>query len=120
MEMFLPRLERLDWGKDFRGERTSYDDRKKLQYQEKVTKEVKLVLKPAFARKAVTEEQYKEIMRKVVPKVCSAYDGRSVVNVKKIKVMVELYVEKFEVNVRKDEQKRMKKELDDLVISEDP
>jgi PHD and RING finger domain-containing protein 1 len=58
----------------------------KLQYQEKASEEVKRALKPAFARKAVSKEQYKEIMRKVVSKVCNAYDGKSDVNVKKIKV----------------------------------
>ena len=42
---------------------------KKVQRQERVVEEVKLVMKPAFNRKKITKDQYKEILRKAVPKV---------------------------------------------------
>lgn len=43
---------------------------KKLNRQERVVEEVKMVLKPHYAKKHVTKEEYKEILRKSVPKVC--------------------------------------------------
>lgn len=42
---------------------------KKLNRQERVVEEVKLVLKPHYTKKHVTKEEYKDIMRKAVPKV---------------------------------------------------
>lgn len=41
----------------------------KLKRQERVIEEVKLVIKPYYANRKITKEQYKEIMRKAVPKV---------------------------------------------------
>lgn len=90
---------------------------KKLNYQEKVSEEVKKALKPVFAAKTINKDQYKDIMRKVVSKTTNSYDGRSELNAKKVKTLVESYVKKYQEVARKDEQKRMKKELDDLVAS---
>lgn len=90
---------------------------RKLNFQERVSEEVKKALKPAFAAKTVSKDQYKEIMRKVVSKTTNSYDGRSELNGKKVKAMVESYVKKYQEVARKDEQKRMKKELDNLVAS---
>ena len=42
---------------------------RKLNRQERVVEEVKLVLKPRFNKKQITKEDYKEIMRRAVPKV---------------------------------------------------
>lgn len=42
---------------------------KKLNRQERVVEEVKFVLKPHYNKKHVTKEEYKEILRKAVPKV---------------------------------------------------
>lgn len=36
---------------------------------ERVAEEVKLVLKPHYNKKRITKEEYKEILRKSVPKV---------------------------------------------------
>ena len=55
--------------------------------------------------------------RKVVSKTTNSYDGRSELNAKKVKSMVESYVKKYQEVARKDEQKKMKKELDNLVAS---
>lgn len=44
---------------------------KKLNRQERVVEEVKLVLKPYYNRKKITKDEYKDIMRRAVPKVIS-------------------------------------------------
>lgn len=42
---------------------------KKLNRQERVVEEVKFVLKPYYNKKRVTKEEYKDILRRAVPKV---------------------------------------------------
>lgn len=42
---------------------------KKLNRQERVVEEVKLVLKPHYNKKHVNKEEYKDILRRAVPKV---------------------------------------------------
>lgn len=42
---------------------------KKLNRQERVVEEVKLVLKPHYTRKRVSKDEYKDILRRAVPKV---------------------------------------------------
>lgn len=42
---------------------------KKLNRQERVIEEVKVVLKPSYQKREITKDEYKEIMRKAVPKV---------------------------------------------------
>jgi hypothetical protein len=42
---------------------------KKLNRQERVVEEVKLSLKPHYTKKHITKEEYKEILRRSVPKV---------------------------------------------------
>lgn len=42
---------------------------KKLNRQERVVEEVKLVLKPHYAKKHINKEEYKDILRRAVPKV---------------------------------------------------
>lgn len=42
---------------------------KKLNRQERVVEEVKLVLKPHYNKKHISKEQYKDILRRAVPKV---------------------------------------------------
>ena len=42
---------------------------KKVQRQDRIVEEVKLVLKPAYNQRKITKEAYKEILRKTVPKV---------------------------------------------------
>lgn len=48
---------------------------KKLNRQERVVEEVKIVLRPHFRRKYITKDDYKEIMRKSVSKVCIQMKG---------------------------------------------
>lgn len=42
---------------------------RKLNRQERVVEEVKIVLKPHYNKKRITKEEYKDILRKSVPKV---------------------------------------------------
>ena len=46
---------------------------KKVQRQERIVEEVKLVLKPAYNNRKISKEAYKEILRKTVPKVEFGY-----------------------------------------------
>merc|ERR1712203_840711 len=48
---------------------------KKVQRQERIVEEVKLVLKPAYNARKINKEAYKEILRKTVPKVCHSRYG---------------------------------------------
>lgn len=42
---------------------------KKLNRQERVVEEVKVALKPHYTKKLINKEEYKEILRRAVPKV---------------------------------------------------
>lgn len=46
---------------------------KKLNRQERVVEEVKLVLKPHYNKKHVTKDEYKDILRRAVPKVTQTH-----------------------------------------------
>ncbi|CAD6221277.1 GSCOCG00005124001-RA-CDS [Cotesia congregata] len=72
---------------------------KKLNRQERVVEEVKLVLKPHYTKKHITKEEYKDIMRKAVPKICHNKSGE--INPKKIAQLVEAYVKRCRSNKRK-------------------
>ncbi|XP_063362832.1 PHD and RING finger domain-containing protein 1-like [Cydia amplana] len=65
---------------------------KKLNRQERVVEEVKLVLKPHYTRKRVSKEEYKDILRRAVPKICHNKTGE--INPAKIQALVEAYVKK--------------------------
>merc|ERR1719400_58068 len=65
---------------------------KKVQRQERIVEEIKLVLKPHYNRKKISKEDYKEILRKCVPKVCHSKNGD--INRLKIQKLVKGYVKK--------------------------
>lgn len=69
---------------------------KKLHLQERVVEEVKMAIKPFYSGKKISKEQYKEILRKAVPKICHSKSGN--INPMKIKKLVEAYVEKYTKN----------------------
>lgn len=75
----------------------------KLNRQERVIEEVKLVLKPHYNKKHITKEQYKDIMRKAVPKICHNKSGE--INPQKIHSLIELYVIKYRHSHRKQVQR---------------
>ncbi|XP_073981082.1 uncharacterized protein isoform X4 [Rhodnius prolixus] len=66
---------------------------KKLNRQERVVEEVKLVLKPHYAKKHISKEDYKDILRKSVPKICHSRSGE--INPIKIQRLIDAYVRKY-------------------------
>uniref|UniRef100_A0A1A9WFT1 SFR19-like C-terminal domain-containing protein n=1 Tax=Glossina brevipalpis TaxID=37001 RepID=A0A1A9WFT1_9MUSC len=72
---------------------------RKLNRQERVVEEVKLVLKPRFNKKQITKEDYKEIMRRAVPKICHSKSGE--IDPHKIKNLIDAYVKKFRAKHKK-------------------
>ena len=50
---------------------------KKLNRQERVVEEVKLALKPHYGKKIINKDDYKEILRRAVPKVLLQNRDRS-------------------------------------------
>ncbi|GAB0088570.1 hypothetical protein DMENIID0001_030270 [Sergentomyia squamirostris] len=68
---------------------------RKLNRQERVVEEVKLVLKPHYNKKHITKDEYKDILRKAVPKICHSRTGE--INPKKIQTLIEAYVKKFRI-----------------------
>merc|ERR1712130_706935 len=67
---------------------------KKVQRQERIVEEVKLVLKPAYNARKINKEAYKEILRKTVPKVCHSRYGE--INPSKIEKLVQGYIKKHQ------------------------
>nr|XP_023012736.1 serine/arginine repetitive matrix protein 2 isoform X1 [Leptinotarsa decemlineata] len=66
---------------------------KKLNRQERVVEEVKLVLKPHYNKKRISKEEYKDILRRSVPKICHNKSGE--INPTKIKNLIEAYIRKL-------------------------
>uniref|UniRef100_UPI00398F6464 PHD and RING finger domain-containing protein 1 isoform X2 n=1 Tax=Pristiophorus japonicus TaxID=55135 RepID=UPI00398F6464 len=71
---------------------------KKLQLQERAVEEAKLALKPYYQSKEITKEEYKEILRKAVQKICHSKSGE--INPVKVANLVKGYVEKYK-HIRK-------------------
>merc|ERR1712223_945990 len=76
---------------------------KKVQRQDRIVEEVKLVLKPAYNDRKITKEAYKEILRKTVPKICHSKHGE--INPSKIEKLVSGYIKKHEHAKRKAKKK---------------
>ncbi|XP_055795934.1 PHD and RING finger domain-containing protein 1 isoform X3 [Salvelinus fontinalis] len=66
---------------------------KKLHMQERAIKEVKLAIKPFYQKKDITKEEYKEIVRKAVQKICHSKSGE--INPVKVAILVKAYVDKY-------------------------
>lgn len=71
---------------------------KKLHVQERAVEEAKLALKPYYQSKDITKEEYKEILRKAVQKICHSKSGE--INPVKVANLVKGYVEKYK-HIRK-------------------
>jgi hypothetical protein len=72
---------------------------KKVQRQERIVEEIKTVLKPYYNRKRINKEDYKDILRKCVPKVCHNKNGE--INPTKIQKLVKGYIRKYHHNKKK-------------------
>lgn len=64
----------------------------KLQRQERIIEEVKHFLKPHFNKKRINKDEYKDIMKKSVPKICHSRSGE--INPLKIQNLITAYVKK--------------------------
>lgn len=78
---------------------------KKLNRQERVIEEVKLALKPYYTRREINKDEYKDVLRKSVPKICHNKTGE--INPVKVKSLVEGYVKKVKY-LRKKAGKKSK------------
>ncbi|KAM9854080.1 uncharacterized protein phrf1 [Aulostomus maculatus] len=66
---------------------------KKLHMQERAIEEVKLAIKPFYQRRDINKDEYKEILRKAVQKVCHSRSGE--INPVKVGNLVKAYVDKY-------------------------
>ncbi|XP_035939563.1 PHD and RING finger domain-containing protein 1 isoform X3 [Halichoerus grypus] len=66
---------------------------KKLHMQERAVEEVKLAIKPFYQKREVTKEEYKDILRKAVQKICHSKSGE--INPVKVGNLVKAYVDKY-------------------------
>lgn len=64
----------------------------KLQRQERIIEEVKHFLKPHFNKKRINKDEYKDIMKKSVPKICHSRSGE--INPVKVQNLITAYVKK--------------------------
>ncbi|XP_069765567.1 serine/arginine repetitive matrix protein 2 isoform X2 [Narcine bancroftii] len=71
---------------------------KKLHTQERAVEEVKLAIKPFYQRKEINKEDYKDILRKAVHKICHSKSGE--INPVKVANLVKAYVEKYKYSRR--------------------
>ncbi|KFM80629.1 PHD and RING finger domain-containing protein 1, partial [Stegodyphus mimosarum] len=79
---------------------------KKLNRQERVVEEVKLSLKPYYKSREISKEEYKDILRKSVPKICHNKSGE--INPVKVKYLVECYIKKIKHSRKKADKKKSK------------
>ncbi|XP_068964024.1 PHD and RING finger domain-containing protein 1 isoform X1 [Petaurus breviceps papuanus] len=66
---------------------------KKLHVQERAVEEVKLAIKPFYQKREITKDEYKDILRKAVQKICHSKSGE--INPMKVANLVKAYVEKY-------------------------
>ncbi|XP_077451953.1 uncharacterized protein phrf1 isoform X2 [Stigmatopora argus] len=84
---------------------------KKLHMQERAIEEVKLAIKPFYQKRDITKEEYKDILRKAVQKVCHSKSGE--INPVKVGNLVKAYVDKY-----KHARKRQKSETEPTKTSD--
>uniref|UniRef100_A0A6G1S673 Splicing factor, arginine/serine-rich 19 n=1 Tax=Aceria tosichella TaxID=561515 RepID=A0A6G1S673_9ACAR len=65
----------------------------KLNRQERVIEEVKVALRPFYQNRSINKEQYKDVLRRAVPKICHSKNGE--INPIKIRALVDAYVKKM-------------------------
>lgn len=72
---------------------------KKVQIQERAAQEVKGAIKPYYQNKDITKDEYKEIVKKAVDKVCHSKSGE--VDSAKVANLVKAYVDKYKHSRKK-------------------
>ncbi|XP_018113084.1 PHD and RING finger domain-containing protein 1 isoform X2 [Xenopus laevis] len=101
-----PKMQAASTGKDKgkaksskKGEKVKNDEyMKKLHMQERAVEEVKLAIKPFYQKREITKEEYKDILRKAVQKICHSKSGE--INPVKVVNLVKAYVDKYK-HIRK-------------------
>ncbi|XP_050808735.1 PHD and RING finger domain-containing protein 1 isoform X2 [Gopherus flavomarginatus] len=84
---------------------------KKLHMQERAVEEVKLAIKPFYQKREITKEEYKDILRKAVQKICHSKSGE--INPMKVANLVKAYVEKYK-HMRKHKKTDTEEELHEM------
>ncbi|KAM7164500.1 PHD and RING finger domain-containing protein 1 isoform 2-T3 [Macrochelys suwanniensis] len=84
---------------------------KKLHMQERAVEEVKLAIKPFYQKREITKEEYKEILRKAVQKICHSKSGE--INPMKVANLVKAYVEKYK-HMRKHKKTDTEEDLHEM------
>uniref|UniRef100_A0A1A8HSM6 PHD and ring finger domains 1 n=1 Tax=Nothobranchius kuhntae TaxID=321403 RepID=A0A1A8HSM6_NOTKU len=95
---------------------------KKLHMLERAVEEVKLAIKPFYQKRDINKEEYKEILRKAVQKVCHSKSGE--INPVKVGNLIKAYVEKYK-HARKhkkgdDSAKAPEDQTEAMKMSESP
>ncbi|XP_075693699.1 PHD and RING finger domain-containing protein 1 isoform X2 [Rhinoderma darwinii] len=75
---------------------------KKLHMQERAVEEVKLAIKPFYQKREITKDEYKEILRKAVQKICHSKSGE--INPVKVVNLVKGYVDRYK-HIRNKQKK---------------
>ncbi|XP_040266543.1 protein SCAF11 isoform X2 [Bufo bufo] len=71
----------------------------KIQIQEKAAHEVKMAIRPYYQNKDITKDEYKEIVKKAVDKVCHSKSGE--VDSSKVANLIKAYVDKYKHSRKK-------------------
>ncbi|XP_067283050.1 protein SCAF11 [Pseudorasbora parva] len=82
---------------------SSKKEKQKLQIQERAVNEVKAAIKPYYQKNEINKDEYKEIVRKAVEKVCHSKSGE--VNADKVANLVKAYVDKYK-RIRKSKSEK--------------
>lgn len=82
---------------------------KKLHMQERAVEEVKLAIKPFYQKRDIDKDEYKDILRKAVQKVCHSKSGE--INPVKVGNLVKAYVDKYK-HARKYKSQDLSKSAD--------
>ncbi|XP_063783423.1 protein SCAF11 isoform X2 [Pseudophryne corroboree] len=75
---------------------------KKMQIKERAAHEVKVAIKQYYQNKDITKEEYKEIVKKAVDKVCHSKSGE--VDSAKVANLVKAYVDKYKHSRKKEDK----------------
>ncbi|XP_044136316.1 protein SCAF11 isoform X2 [Bufo gargarizans] len=71
----------------------------KIQIQERAAHEVKVAIRPYYQNKDITKDEYKEIVKKAVDKVCHSKSGE--VDSAKVANLIKAYVDKYKHSRKK-------------------
>nr|DBA31171.1 TPA: hypothetical protein GDO54_007065 [Pyxicephalus adspersus] len=78
---------------------------KKIQIQERAAQEVKVAIKQYYQNKDITKDEYKEIVKKAVDKVCHSKSGE--VDSAKVANLVKAYVDKYKHSRKKGTEDKL-------------